>query len=305
MATTQADSDRDAFQNDPFSANLPAIQRAIAVVARRRRLSPEDAEDFAGAAMLRLLENDRAILRKFEGRSSLNTFLVTTITRLLLDYRITQWGKWRPSAEARRLGRVALLLEQVVSRDGWSLVEAAEMLRVNYGVTAPPAELEALQARLPIRRPRRMVSECALDDVSAQVEPPDMTLLRPHAARTVKALGRTVAGLKVEERSLIQLRFSEGRSVADIARLQHVDQKALYRTFRSLLARLRCELERQGIVGGDVFDWLGLIDRPASAALRPSPARARAHRLPSNPQGSMRPLASAVLAVDQGETSVA
>jgi len=45
-----------------------------------------------------------ALLAKFEGRSSLRTFLTVVIQRLFLDHRISAWGKWRPSAEARRGG---------------------------------------------------------------------------------------------------------------------------------------------------------------------------------------------------------
>ena len=52
------------------------------------------------------------------GRGSLNTYLRVVIERLVLDMRVTNWGKWRPSARARRLGAEAVLFEQLTVRDG-------------------------------------------------------------------------------------------------------------------------------------------------------------------------------------------
>ena len=75
------------------------------------------------------------MLRRFEGRSSLTTYITVVVQRLFLDRRNRLWGKWRPSAEARRLGPTAVLLERLVSRDGWSAEQALETLRVNHGVT--------------------------------------------------------------------------------------------------------------------------------------------------------------------------
>ena len=300
MSTPLSDFDRHPAP-DPFSSNLPCIQQAIRMVVRRRRLSADEGEDFSGHVMLRLLENDRAVLRRFEGRSSLRTFLIVTIDRMLLDYRVSRWGKWRASAEAHRLGAIALLLERLVYRDGLSLSEAGEMLRLHHGVTPGAAELDALFARLPVRRSRQFVSERALDGIAGQGESPDVCLSRPYVARTVKALGRAVERLGAEERSLVSMHFSEGRSIADIARVQRVDQRALYRRLQAVLARLRSDLEQQGIVAEDVCGWLGQADLPASAGLR---LKARTDRRPQAPGSSMVP-SGAAPAVGEAAASVA
>lgn len=95
--------DLEAF----FLAHLDLIEGVIRWVSRRHRLSPGDADEFGAHARLRLIDRDYEILRRFEGRSSLRTYLTTVIQRTFLDWRIAQWGKWRPSAIAERLlGRV-------------------------------------------------------------------------------------------------------------------------------------------------------------------------------------------------------
>ena len=245
---------------DPFASHLPIIEDAIRAVVCRRRLSREERQDFTATAMLRLLEDDRAILRKFEGRSSLKTYLIAAIDRMLLDFRIAQWGKWRASAEARRLGPIALSLEKLVSCECLSFAEASETLRVNHHVRASERELQSLLEKLPLRPRRRFVTEKALDQLPLDDPGPELTLLHSHAARTLEALRGAVRRLSDEDRQLISMRFVERRSVADIARALGIDQKALYRVFDRVVAGLRADLERHGIAGPDVRGWLGAIN---------------------------------------------
>src|SRR5262245_15391764 len=108
---------------------IPEIDRAVRVVARRYGLSAEDAEDLASDVRVRLIDDDYAALRRFDGRSSLRTYLVTIVHRLLLDDRRRRWGRWRPSAEALHGGPAAVRIEELLYRDGLGLEEAIETVR--------------------------------------------------------------------------------------------------------------------------------------------------------------------------------
>lgn len=88
-----------------FLAQLPAVDRVIAFVCRRHRLSPDEGAESAAVVRLKLVEGDYAVLRAFRGQSSIQTYLSVVIQRMVLDHRASAWGKWRPSAEARRGGR--------------------------------------------------------------------------------------------------------------------------------------------------------------------------------------------------------
>jgi hypothetical protein len=81
------------------------------------------------------------------------------LVNLMRDYRIQIWGKWRPSAVARRRGRDAVLLERLWVRDSLSLDEAIERMRTEHRVTLSPAELEKIAAELPRRTERRRVGD--------------------------------------------------------------------------------------------------------------------------------------------------
>src|SRR5438067_8723221 len=96
-----------------FVAELPTIRALVSTLTRRHRLSPADAEDFLSEVQVRIISNDYAVLRKFDSRCKLRTFLDTVIRRMFLDYRNAQWGRWRLSARSRRHGELAVQLERL------------------------------------------------------------------------------------------------------------------------------------------------------------------------------------------------
>jgi hypothetical protein len=99
--------------------------------------------------MLRLIENDYSLLRKFEGRSKFTTYLTAVIGRLLLEERQRAFGKWRPSREAKRRGSVATRLERFIYRDRMSVDEAIEAIRTNERQPSADDSLRTLVDHLP------------------------------------------------------------------------------------------------------------------------------------------------------------
>jgi len=196
-------------------------------------------------------------IRQFQGRSSLSTYLTVVIQRFYLDFLIGQRGKWRPSAKAKRLGRVAILLERLTRRDGWTFAEAVACLQTNYGVEATWEELYDLSTTLPHGHLRRQtMPEHHAWQVASPDPEPDVRILhaeqRVKARRTRSALKHAVTALTGEERVLLRLRFCQGLSVAKMARMLNVDQRKLYGIFDRLFHRLRLSLEAGGVSASDV-----------------------------------------------------
>jgi RNA polymerase sigma factor (sigma-70 family) len=249
---------------DLFQRELPLIEGVIRFVSRRHRLSPADADEFASEARLRLIEHDYRILRSFRGRSSLKTFLAIVIERLLLDYRTSVWGKWRPSAEARRAGALGVRLDMLLHRDGLSLDQAAEVLLVSERVETTRGALEALAARLPRRAHRVFVGDEVLSDVAV---PPDRVEASLAAREAAEAAAKTRAALMValnrlppQDRLVVQLHFGQGLTVASVARGLGLDQKPLYRQIDRILMTLREWLEADGISAEQVRDLLERLE---------------------------------------------
>jgi RNA polymerase sigma factor (sigma-70 family) len=252
-----------------FLASLPLAERVITFVCRRHHLSPDEADEFAGVVRLKLVEHQYSVFRAFEGRSSIQTYLTVVIQRLFLDFRISRWGKWRPSAEARRQGPTAILLERLTSRDGLSFGEACEVMRTNHGVTLSDAELEATRAVLPHRSRRRTITDEVLEQIPGH-EPDGETIVLHHeavakGARGYVVLGQALSDLPGQDRLIIRLRFENGLQVSQIARLLRVDQKQLYRRIDAILRGLRSAMESKGISQEEVSRWLD-GDLPAREA---------------------------------------
>ena len=247
-----------------FLTHLDVIERVIAFVCSRHHLSSAEADDFGSHVKLKFVEDDYAILKKFEGRSSLRTYLTIVIQRLFLDYRISAWGKWRPSAEARRIGTAAVLLEQLMVRDGHSFGEACELLKTNHGLSIGQPDLERMAERLPVRAKRRFESDDALRSVASAERGPDELAAevdRQRAAdRLSGALQRLTASFDTQDRLILALRFEDGRAVSEIATLLRLDQKGLYRRLDRLLQNLRKGLEAEGIDGTSVLE---ILESPA------------------------------------------
>ena len=225
-----------------LTTHLATIDRAIAVVARRRRLSPEEAQELGSDVYLKLLQDDAAALRSFRGDSRLLTFLVIVVERVLLDARIARDGKWRPSASARRLGAVAVALERLVFHDGLRLQEAAAILRTSPGIVHTDDELHFLLSLLPVRLRRRMVGEGELERLTAADTPADTALAREAAHLRDAAVRRALAGLTPEDRRLVTLRFEAGLPLSRIARHCGIDERVIYRRFHRVLCGLRTVL---------------------------------------------------------------
>jgi RNA polymerase sigma factor for flagellar operon FliA len=271
---------------ETYLGNLRTIERIAAFVARRNHLNDDEAAEFTQEVRVRLLDDDYGIIRKFRGQSTFSTYLTTVIMRLLHKWRVEQWGKWRPSAEAKRIGEKAILLERLLTRDGYTYGEAVSMLTTPATSGWTTAEIESIYVRLPERRPRTvMVSEEVLPE-SASVEPdalervesPERETMARKAAQTIDGL---LHGMDAEDRLILQMRFWDARKVPEIARALHIEQKKIYKRLERLFVSLRRELERAGVSRDAVSSLLSRGDQE----IRVSDPGIHPLRL-SNPPGS-------------------
>ncbi len=226
-----------------FLSNLDVVDRILAIIARRHSLARADADEFASWARGRLIDSDYAILRKFGGRSSIATYLSVVLSNLFRDYRNARWGRWRPSAAATRLGPVGIRLEELLHRDGCSLRESVGILR-SAGVSLSDSDLGRMAARLPAHTPHREVDLDAGEPIPAN---PPSAVSDSERDQIRAALEAALETLSDEDRIITRMRYWDGSSIADIARLMRLEQKPLYRRLADIQQRLRAVLERHGI----------------------------------------------------------
>jgi RNA polymerase sigma factor (sigma-70 family) len=258
MATLPSPPGDDLTPEQLFLGHLKLVKEVIAFGCRRSRFSPQDAEDFQGTVMIKLIEDDYAVFRVFGGRSGMRTYLGVVINRLLLDYQNHLWTKWRSSAEAGRMGPIAERLEKLMVRDKLSFAEACHILQ-NEGVEMTEDELADIRTKLPPRFTRTFVTEETLQTMTSGGKGPAEVFedkeRRGLAMRVLRVLFHEIDNLPAEERLLVRMRTE--LKVADIARHRNLDQKGLYRRLNRIYERLQKALERQGIRKKEVTDLLG------------------------------------------------
>jgi len=247
---------------DLYEANLPLIERAIAFVCRRNLLFGPDADDFQQSVHLKLIADDHAVLRKFKGTAVLDTYLGIVVRNHLQDWRRQRWGKWGPSAEAQRLGKVAVKLDELMHRDGLSCQEACQTLLQNLRGEVPRAELERIAALLPQRPPRRLVGEEELADRPAEVPRPEGRILESELQtkhqRLLAVLDAALKELPADDRLLIEMCILRGRKVTEAARFLSLHAKPLFRRRDQILARLKRTIEAAGFSWKEIAELLGI-----------------------------------------------
>jgi RNA polymerase sigma factor (sigma-70 family) len=229
-----------------FLDNLALIDRIVAATCRRNRLTKEEAEDFASVVKLKLIGDDYAVLRKFAGKldASLRSYLIAVVQHAYQDHRNHLWGKWRPSAKARRLGPLAIKLDTLLSRDGLTLEEACAL--------APDdrEEMQRLVSKLPPRAKRRMEDTRELQHLPSGDSTPEAMLIEREREQVAESLERVLAeavkGLTEEDRLLLHLRLERRLSLASVAKAYGVEARQLYRRWELLIRQLRTQLEKSG-----------------------------------------------------------
>ena len=245
-----------------FLQELDLVRRIVAWVCARHGLRGEDSRDFESTVHTRLIENDYAVLARFEGKSTLKTYLTAVVNRFYLDFQVQRFGKWHSSARARRLGPLALRLERLLYRDGLTFDEACGVLQNDPGLAESRETLYAVSLKLPLRSSHKCSSDLGQEPVDPATErsPAEQRERHALARHTFDTLRRALAGLPARDRVLMRLHFERGLSLADVARSLAEEQKPLYRRRDALLEQLREALEADGIRQEDAAELLTELD---------------------------------------------
>jgi RNA polymerase sigma factor for flagellar operon FliA len=230
-----------------FLEKLNTIDRIVRAVVERHRLPRQDRDDFSSHVRLRLIEHDYRILRAFQGRSSLHTYLTAVITRLFLDYQNQRWGRWRPSEMAVRLGPEAVLLERLVTRDEYTVDEAIRILGTRPEVTIGERDLRAIWERLPRRRRSREAEGPAAEPASRAGRSEDEVAEADEAQRIAAELTRLFENLPAADRVLVHLHFGHGVPLAILAGRFGQSRSAVQRRMAHLMGEWRRRLTAAGV----------------------------------------------------------
>ena len=235
-----------------YDNNLELIKKIIRVTsARQKAMSEQDREDFTAYAHIKLLDNDCKILSGYQGRGPIKFFLVTTINRLMHDYRNHIWGRWHNSEAAKKAGSMVELFEDLTVRDGYSLDQALEAMRTNHDLDVTRPELEEVSAKLPKRKTRGPGPDVDVETLTVEPANSDKSdneeAWKLLAGKTETILARVIGDLDLMDRMILKMACRDNLPLSKVARALKLEQRPLYRRVPKILDRVRTAMEQQGI----------------------------------------------------------
>lgn len=228
----------------------PCLEQIIADLSRQHFLAPAETDEFRKVVERALERHDYELLRAFDGRCTWETYLHTVLTREFFTFQAALWGDWRPSGQAMRLGAAAMLLEELVCRDRFSVTDAIEWMRTAHRVDQPRHRLRELAVDLGLA-PAEQPARRGLPPVAG----------RPAADAAVRAcLEEAMALLTPDDRLILELRFRDHQPLTRIARLLKVEARPLQRRIDAIKLTLADSLGTQGVSPADVEQILRVVE---------------------------------------------
>ncbi|MEW6320652.1 MAG: hypothetical protein AB1635_06145 [Acidobacteriota bacterium] len=227
--------------------NRAHIADVIQVLATRHHLSADEAREFAAHVERSLLVSDIDLPRAFLDKAGFHTYLLTAITRLFLDFQRDLWGSWRPSPLAERLGATAVLLEELVVRDGLDFDGAVHVMQTAHRVDWSREALLGLFHDLGLDAGAARGGDVPAGPAEPAQAPPSVE----------EALREALKLLSSEDRLALAMRYIDGASMTRIAKVVQSDLRPLHRRMDDATEVVRRALLERGVSADDVTAILG------------------------------------------------
>lgn len=216
------------------------VRRVLQDLARRHHLAPQEVDEFQLVLDRALERNDYELLRAFDGRSTWETYLTTVVTRLFFGFQGELWGQWRPTSLAQRMGPTAILLEELVVRDGMAIGDAIDVMKTTHRVDVPRLRLETMAAQLGLHK------DLQISSTGPQLDP------QVHALDVQSALRDAMALLSPDDRLILAMRFGDQQPLTRIAKMMKIEVRPLQRRIEQAKAVIRTSLHTQGVADEDI-----------------------------------------------------
>ena len=111
--------------------NFDEINRVIQKVCKRKISELQEQDECKSFILEKIVENDFKIIRNFnsDGPAKFQTYFFTIVNRLQIDWFRKEYGNFRASTYAERLGPFAVKLEKLINLKRYSLEESYQILK--------------------------------------------------------------------------------------------------------------------------------------------------------------------------------
>jgi RNA polymerase sigma factor (sigma-70 family) len=247
--------------DDPKQAWRDLLQEFAGLILETVRFCERNSDHVSDCFLFcceQLYDRSFRRLRAFrpDGAASFETWLRAVVRNLCVDWRRQEFGRLRLFDSVARLGMAEQRAFEYLYSRQFPIEHATALLRADF------PRLDAQQIEAVIERLHRALTERQLwllstrqpEVLSLEGGPGDVSLEEVVASRDpgpeaefrnreiLGLLGKAVSALPASDRLLLQLRYEQDLTLAEIALLANLkDAFAVDRRLRAILARLRSE----------------------------------------------------------------
>jgi DNA-directed RNA polymerase specialized sigma24 family protein len=243
--------------HDAWTEFIDEYAPLIFDVVRRFEPDPDGAADCFQFVCERLCEARFRRLLKFTfgGPAKFSTWLRAVVRNLCLDRRRKQFGRRRMFQSIARLSELDQRVFQLVYERGLSENEALPLLTAAFLYLTPgllSASVARISTALTAKQRWRLSQRKAFSQQSVPLEDSEIAVedsaanpeMRVIIEERRRILLRAVSRLETPARLLIRLRYEEGLTLAQIARLLELGSaQRVDRQIKDILSSLRAEFE--------------------------------------------------------------
>lgn len=257
---------REGNAHDAWSEFIDEYAPVIFDVVRRLEPDPDGVADCFQFVCERLCEARFRRLLKFTpgGPAKFSTWLRAVVRNLCLDWRRKQFGRRRMFRSIARLSELDQQVFQFVHERGLSESDALSLLTADFPHLTAESVAEAVERvnktlssnQNWLLRQRKTISDSAAFEISevaikdSAPNPETRVIIEEQRRILLRAVNR----LETQAKLLIRLRYEEGLTLAQIARLLELgNAQRVDRQIKEILSSLRVEFESssRGFSGKD------------------------------------------------------
>ena len=242
-----------------FESNLSITDRIIKNYCSKHNIVRVEADECKSHVYEKIItDTDYQKIRKFKGESSYETYMNTVISRILID-RMRSGGRWKPSQKALKIGKEAVILEELVFKKKYSFEQAYNTLTTNHNISIERERAYEIITLLQ-RKHHKSASPRELeltDDVpDTKVTLPDEAAINKETSKMKDQLDYIVTDLRNllsnEERLLLRMRFEDNIKISEIARVLKKDRGYIDKKLKAILTKFKDDILSRNISIDDI-----------------------------------------------------
>ncbi len=216
-----------------------------------------------------LKKNDFRILRDFQEKCKLTTYLCAIISRQAIDMIRRKLGRSREKERAKLLGEAGLLVYERIFKDKYSPAEVLDELNsTKHSCTLEeleeivkkikgPNKIENTENDSIIRTGKVTVKEEVVV-VDNKSDPQQITMDNMQREKTREVINDILHQLSGEERLILRMRYPAGegeepKPVQFIADTLSISQKAVYKRITRIMKKCKQRANERGVSFNDLF----------------------------------------------------